>query len=58
MRVQSLRILNFVFSFLVGIVSGFASRKYTKYYKIICVIMMILSYIVNWKLLKDDQNDN
>lgn len=48
------KILNVLYSILIGIITGVATRNYIKYHKIIGVVFGILFFILNKKLLKSD----
>ena len=56
-RLESLRILNFIYSFLVGIVGGFACRKYTKYHKLIGAIIGLAFFFLNKRLLAPPEDE-
>lgn len=51
---QGLKILNFIFSILLGVVGGFCTRNYTKYSKLIGIAIALLIYYINKKLLSTD----
>jgi hypothetical protein len=54
-KIKIQRILNFIYCILAGLVGGFASKKFTKYYKIVGVIIIVLFYIINKMLLTEEE---
>lgn len=56
-KLESLRILNFIYSFLVAIVGAFATKKYTKYYKLIGALIGLLFFYINKKLLTSSEDE-
>ena len=56
MKFESVKILNFIYSLVIGLVSGFASRNYTKYSVLLGVLMALISYYANKKLLLPEQD--
>lgn len=51
---DTLHILNIFYSLIIGLVTAVATRNYIKYSKLIGILMSVLFFVVNRKLLKSD----
>ena len=52
---NTVKILNLIYSFIVGVLTGFISKKYFRYNKVIGIVMALSSYSASKKFLSTDQ---
>lgn len=50
---KTVKILNFIYSFIVGILSACVSSKYAKYHRTLGILMALMSYITGQSFLQD-----
>jgi hypothetical protein len=50
---KTVKILNLIYSLIVGILSACVSRKYTKYHRNLGILMGVMSYITGKSFLQD-----
>lgn len=49
---KTLKTLNFIYSMIVGVLTSSLSKNYTKYNRLIGILVSLLSYLINRKFIK------